>query len=145
MANYAINPEILEPHLPNGVELDFYKDETYVSLVGLMFNKTSLFGMPIPFLGTFEEVNLRFYVKQTEGDRVKRGVVFINETVPYKLVAWVANKLYREHYISIPTKNKIGSKDHSKQIEYAWKMQERWNHLDLHTAHQKEAMASGSV
>ena len=37
-------------------------------------------------MGTFEEVNLRFYVKRIDGDEIKRGVVFINETVPFKTV-----------------------------------------------------------
>ncbi|MBK7041721.1 MAG: DUF2071 domain-containing protein [Bacteroidetes bacterium] len=59
------------------------------------------------FFGTFEEINLRFLVKGTEGDIVKRGVVFINETVPYRAVAWLANQLYKEHYLAIPTKNRI--------------------------------------
>ena len=89
MANYEVNPDILRPYLPRGVELDFYNNKTYVSLVGFMFNKTSLFKIPIPFLGTFEEINLRFYVKKVDGNTNKRGVVFINETVPYKMVAWL--------------------------------------------------------
>ena len=59
MANYAVNPEVLKPYLPNGVELDYYNTKTYVSLVGFMFKRTSLFQLPIPFLGTFEEINLR--------------------------------------------------------------------------------------
>ena len=96
MANYAVHPDVLKPYLPHGVELDFYQDKTYVSLVGFMFKQTRLFHVPIPFLGTFEEINLRFYVKRNEGNTVKRGVVFINETVPYKPVAWLANKLYKE-------------------------------------------------
>jgi uncharacterized protein YqjF (DUF2071 family) len=72
MANYEVNPDVLKPYLPTGVELDFYNNKTYVSLVGFMFKKTSLFNIPIPFLGTFEEINLRFYVKRVEGDTVKR-------------------------------------------------------------------------
>ena len=103
MANYEINPEILVPFLPKGVTLDLFEGKAYVSLVGFMFKKTKLFNMPIPWLGTFEEINLRFYVKRKEGATIKRGVVFINETVPNKTVAWVANILYKEHYIAIPT------------------------------------------
>ena len=56
MANYQVDPAILKPYLPKGVELDFYKDKTYVSLVGFMFKNTSLFGIPIPFFGSFEEI-----------------------------------------------------------------------------------------
>ena len=110
MANYEINPEILVPFLPKGVTLDLFEGKAYVSLVGFMFKKTKLFNMPIPWLGTFEEINLRFYVKRNEGASIKRGVVFINETIPYKLVAWMANKLYKEHYTVVPTKHNFNKR-----------------------------------
>ena len=95
MANYTIDPEILKPYIPNGVELDLFEGKAFVSLVGFLFRKSRIFGIPIPLLGSFEEINLRFYVKRKEGNQYKRGVVFINETVPYKPVAWLANKLYK--------------------------------------------------
>ena len=145
MANYEVSPDELTPYLPKGVELDFHHDKIYVSLVGFMFQKTSLFNIPIPFLGTFEEINLRFYVKRLEGDTIKRGVVFINETVPYKAVAWLANKLYKEKYIAIPTKNTIESTNVSKHIKYEWKINNRWNHLAAEATIEKEEMLEGSI
>ncbi len=145
MANYAISPEVLQPYLPNGVEIDFYNNKTYVSLVGFMFNETSLFNIPIPFLGKFEEINLRFYVKRMEGDSIKRGVVFINETVPYKAVAWLANKLYKEHYMAIPTKNKINIGRTAKEIKYEWKINNAWNHLAVNALAEKEYMVPGGI
>ena len=145
MANYAVPPGVLTPYLPKGVELDFYEGKTYVSLVGFMFRKTSLFNIPIPFLGTFEEINLRFYVKCLEGDTIKRGVVFINETVPYKAVAWLANKLYKERYIAIPTRNKIESTDDITHIKYEWKINTRWNHLEVQATIEKEDMLPDSI
>lgn len=145
MANYSVNPELLKPYLPNGVELDFHNDKTYVSLVGFMFKQTSLFHLPIPFLGTFEEINLRFYVKRVQGDSIKRGVVFINETVPYKLVAWLAKKLYKEHYIAIPTKSKIGITEKSKSVNYQWKINNEWNQISVNTGIEKNPMLPGSI
>ena len=145
MANYEVNPDVLIPYLPNGVELDSHHNKTYVSLVGFIFKKTNLFKIPIPFLGTFEEINLRFYVKRVEGDTIKRGVVFINETVPYKLVAWLANKLYKEHYIAIPTKNAIEITSLSKNIKYQWKINKEWNHIAVNAATENEQMLPGSI
>ena len=145
MANYVVNPDVLTPYLPKGVELDFHNSKTYVSLVGFMFKQTNLFKIPIPVLGTFEEINLRFYVKRVEGDRIKRGVVFINETVPYKLVALLANKLYKEHYIAIPTKSAIEMTSNSKQITYQWKINKEWNHLTVNAASENEYMLLGSI
>ncbi len=145
MANYAIPADVLKPYLPNGVELDLHENKCYVSLVGFMFKRTSLFNIPIPFFGTFEEINLRFYVKRVEGDAVKRGVVFINETVPHKIVAWLANKLYKEHYIAIPTKNIITINNSVKKIRYEWKINKAWNHIEVNTQYQKQPMLSGSI
>jgi len=51
-----------------------------------MFKKTKLFNIPIPKFGTFEEINLRFYVVRKENNTLKREVVFINETIPYSIV-----------------------------------------------------------
>lgn len=145
MANYEVNPELLKPYLPNGVELDFYDNKTFVSLVGFMFKKTSLFKIPIPIFGTFEEINLRFYVKRVDGDTVKRGVVFINETVPYKIVAWIANKLYKEHYIAIPTKNEIEITKLFKTIKYQWKINNKWNNISVNASKENEPMLPESI
>jgi len=145
MANYEVNPQVLKHYMPNGIELDVYNNKTYVSLVGFMFKRTNLFNIPIPFLGTFEEINLRFYVKKVEGDTVKRGVVFINETVPYKAVAWLANKLYKEHYLSIPTKNAIVHNEFTKSVRYEWQINKAWNHLAVTATKENEQMLPGSI
>jgi hypothetical protein len=60
--------------------------------LGFMFKKIKLFNVPIPWFGNFEEINLRF-VKEY----IKTWCGFINEK-PYPIVAWMANKLYKEHY-----------------------------------------------
>lgn len=145
MANYAIDPEILQPYLPKGTELDFFEGKTYVSLVGFMFKNTKIFGIPAIGLGTFEEVNLRFYVTRKEGNIKKRGVVFINETIPNKIVAWVANWLYKEHYIAIPTKHKWEISSENKQISYSWKMNNNWNTISVNASKSKHSMKKKSM
>ena len=144
MANYAVPAEVLKKYLPQGVELDLYNNKAYVSLVGFMFKNTRIFKVPIPILGTFEEVNLRFYVKQTINNETHRGVVFINETVPYKAVAWLANKLYKEHYISIPTKHNWEINTSTKNITYNWSVNNKWNSMQVKANNASKAMIKGS-
>lgn len=144
MANYAVPPEVLMPYLPAGVELDLFRGEAFVSLVGFMFKNTRLFGIPIPLMGSFEEINLRFYVKRTEDGNLRRGVVFINETVPYKPVAWLANKLYKEHYTAVPTRNRITEKPSLKHIQYDWKVNSHWNSIQIDAAPQCHEMQPDS-
>lgn len=145
MANYAIPPKVLTPYLPKGVELDFYQGKTYISLVGFLFRDTKIFGFPIPFFGTFEEVNLRFYVVRKVGNEMKRGVVFINETVPSKLVAWVANYLYKEHYVSIPTRHTYNITAEAKQIKFEWNISKEWNAISVEAAPLGKPMEAGSI
>ncbi|MFC7347856.1 YqjF family protein [Chryseobacterium zhengzhouense] len=128
--NYEINPGILEKYLPKGTELDFYKGKCYVSLVGFMFLNTKLLGLPIPFHRNFEEVNLRFYVKKKEGDEWKRGVVFIKEIVPKPSLSFVANSVYKEHYKTMPMKNKIHQKGEELLIKYSWK-DKTWHSIEI--------------
>ena len=145
MANYEIDPELLKPFLPKGLELDYYQGKCYVSLVGFMFKNTSIFNIPIPLWGNFEEVNLRFYVIRNLDHEIRRGVVFINETVPNKIVAFVANKLYKEHYIAIPTKHNWQIDAQQKQIEYQWKVNNNWNKIKVMAAVNKEKMKPDSM
>ncbi len=144
MANYEVDPSILVPYLPKGVELDFYEGKTYVSLVGFLFKDTRIFNVPIPVMGTFEEINLRFYVLRKVGSVVKRGVVFINETVPSKVVALVANTLYKEHYSVVPTKHSFLLEPSFKELVYEWKVKGVWNKLKVNASTENSEMLKGS-
>jgi uncharacterized protein len=145
MANYEIDPTILLTYLPKDVELDYFEGKTYISLVGFLFAKSKIFKVPIPLMGTFEEVNLRFYVKRIINGEIRRGVVFINETVPSKVVAWMANKLYKEHYIAIPTKYDWQIAEDKKQISYQWKVNNKWNNIIVNAGTTNLLMPQGSM
>jgi len=145
MANYVIDPAVLESYLPAGTEPDYFEGKTYVSLVGFMFLNTKIFGIPAWPFHDFEEINLRFYVTRKEGGITKRGVVFINETVPHRAVAWLANRIYREKYIAIPTKHHWNTDTEQLQVEYYWKVQKKWNHLKVSADGRKEDMRENSI
>ncbi len=49
MANYTIEPSLLQPYLPAFTELDLYNGKCFVSLVGFMFEQVKIKGIPIPF------------------------------------------------------------------------------------------------
>ena len=144
MANYEVPPAVLEKYLPKGVELDLYNGKDYMSLVGFKFAKIRIFKIPIPFLGTFEEINLRFYVKQKVNNEIHKGVVFINETIPYKAVAWLANNLYKEHYVTIPTKHHWDITTLQKKISYSWLVNKKWNNMQVTAKNTGSQMLSTS-
>ncbi len=141
--NYEINPEILKPYLPKGIELDFYKGKCLVSLVGFMFLNTKLLGISVPFHKNFEEVNLRFYVKKLENGIWKRGVVFIKEIVPKKALSLVANTFYNENYCTLSMTHSIIESDNELSVSYSWQTS-KLNTITLKAENIQGEMVEGS-
>lgn len=144
MINYEVPAEVLLPYLPYGTELDDFEGRHYVSLVGFQFLHSALFKVPIPVYGSFDEVNLRFYVKRKLGTETRRGVVFINEIVPYKVVAWLANKLYKEHYTSALMQSKTELTQDRKSLEYQWQQGQQSFGFKARFSRLEKAMSKGS-
>lgn len=144
IANYAVDPSILKPHLPCGTELDLWQGTCYVSLVGFQFKDTRLKGIPIPWHRDFEEVNLRFYVKREEDGAVKRGVVFVKEIVPRAALTFVANTVYGEHYRTMPMRHAVETTD-VRRVSYGWKSERGWNSIAADCAGPSLEIPKGSA
>ena len=143
MANYIVDPALLQRYLPYKTELDLWNDACYVSLVGFMFVNTRLLGFRIPFHSTFEEVNLRFYVRYKDIAGWKRGVVFIKEIVPKHALTFVANSIYKENYETMPMMHRWETSDQNLTVEYRWKLKE-WNSLEVQCAREAITIAERS-
>lgn len=132
MLNYEIAPEILQPLVPRGTELDLWHGRALVSVVGFRFLDTRVLSVPIPFHRDFDEVNLRFYVRHTtpEGD-VRRGVAFVRELVPRRAIALVARLAYNEPYSALPMRSDA-PREHVEspgRVSYAWRRSGTWEHV----------------
>ena len=134
MLNYEIDPNVLQPLVPAGTELDNWQGRTFVSVVGFMFLDTRVFGVAIPFQRNFEEVNLRFYVKRKASDGWRRGVVFVKEIVPRIAIALTARIVYGEKYVAVPMQHRIdldSGTDVPRAVSYSWRFRGRENRLEL--------------
>ena len=145
MVNYIVNPEILKPYLPIGTELDLYENNCFVSLVGFMFKNTKVKGIAFPFHQNFEEVNLRFYVKRKEGNETKRGVVFIKEIVPKRLISLVANTLYNEHYFTTKMNHSILSEGDKLSVSYGWMNQNKQQAIEVNSELKNNPIKANSI
>src|SRR5690349_9487804 len=125
--NYSIDPAILLPYLPYKTELDLWNNKAYVSLVGFRFVNTRLKGFYVPFHRNFEEINLRFYVRYHSNGEWRRGVTFIKEIVPRPALTFIANTIYNEKYVTLPTRHNIQTTAEQLDVDYSWKFQKRWN------------------
>ena len=121
MLNYEVDPAMLWPFLPVGTELDTWNGKHYISVVGLLFLNTRLYGVPVPFHRDFEEINLRFYVRREVAGEVRRGVVFIKEIVPKPAITLVARAFYNENYVTLPTSHCIDRVKGGLSVSYEWR------------------------
>ncbi len=120
--NFECPREILEPLVPEGTELDTWRDVDLISLVGFRFVDTRVKGFGVPFHRTFEEVNLRFYVRRRHADgSLRRAVVFIKELVPRRAIAAVARLVYNEPYSTVAMKHRVSLDTESGgSVAYSW-------------------------
>ena len=148
MLNYEIEPQILQPYVPAGTELDTWSKKTFISVVGFMFLNTRVMGLPIPFHQNFEEVNLRFYVRYKAENEWRRGVVFIKEIVPRWAIATVARVVYNENYDAMPMRHSLTLKGESLQadseVAYGWRKEGRWNELRVKISGVSQTLTAGS-
>jgi hypothetical protein len=144
MANYVVDPAILEKFLPYQTVLDSFDGKYYVSLVGFMFQNTRMLNLSIPFHTDFPEINLRFYVKYKDGDVWKRGVVFLKEIVPKPAISFVANLIYKEKYVSLPVRHSEEFDEDRLKISYEWKLCNQWNTLSVTTSPNPVPLIHGS-
>ena len=114
VATYAAPEELLARHLPPGVDLDRRDGEAFCSLVGFQFRRAAAFGVPSPLFRDFPEWNLRIYVRRGE----ERGVRFVREFVPHRLVAWAGRLLYHERFEAAPVAVKVTDSPDALTVEY---------------------------
>ena len=131
LLSWHIPADALLPLLPAGLALDCWQGRAYVSLVGLCFADTRIFGIPA-WPRRYAEVNLRFYVRRTAADdyapdddydasdcrRPAPGVVFIRQIVPHRITAVAARRLYGEPFVHRPVQCLT---DPSGAVAYRWR------------------------
>ena len=142
-----IDPAALLPLVPRGTELDQWQGHTLVSVVGFRFLDTRVFGVPIPFHRNFAEINLRFYVCRRGPDGWRRGVVFIREVVPRRMIALVARIGYNEPYVALPMRHLVqmeaAESGGAGLAHYQWR-QDRWYTIEARTSGPPHPLEPGS-
>lgn len=125
LLNYACPAGLLAPLVPPGTTLDTWHEQHLISLVGFLFRDTRLRGFAIPWHRTFEEVNLRFYVRRNRSDGTAvRAVVFIRELVPKRAIAALARAVYNEPYLALPMAHRLTLDAAAGGLaEYSWRYQ----------------------
>jgi len=74
--HWRVEPERVATLLPPGVRPDEFDGATWVGLIPFLLDRATLFGSPpVPYVGSFVEINVRLYGVDDAG---RRGVVFLS-------------------------------------------------------------------
>jgi uncharacterized protein len=148
MLNYRVDPARIAPFVPAGCEVDLFEGETFVSLVGFLFEDTRLKGVPVPFHQHFEEVNLRYYIRRPHPEGDRRAVGFIREIVPKWAIATVARLVYQENYIAVPMRHTVEAKGDElpvgAEVSYGWELGGRWHAMSARVSGPAAPLPPGS-
>src|SRR6201984_2732425 len=140
MLNYVVDPKVVAPLVPPGTEIDYENSQTYLSVLGFLFLDTRLLGLPIPLHRNFEEVNLRFYVREKSADTWRRGVVFVRELVPRRAIALVARAFYGENYVAVPMKHQIDHVDLKLSVQYIWRRGRKYESIQMRASGEPQSI-----
>ncbi len=123
--SWPIDDQRLAPLVPDGMLLDRWAGEGYISLVCLVMENLRLLTLPaLP--RRFAEVNLRFYVQPASADGDRRGVVFLRQLVSNPFVAFAGRRILREPMLTTPVTCKVESEDSVDRqrrlgLRYQWR------------------------
>lgn len=147
MLNYVVDASLLEARVPRGLQLDLWRGQAFVSLVGFRFLNSRIQGFSIPWHQDFEEVNLRFYVVRPTPEGPRRGVVFLKEIVPRVAVALVARRCYNENYVAHPMRSQVqmpSRGETSGLVAYQWDAASQWNSIQAEFHGDSQPLTPGS-
>jgi uncharacterized protein len=147
MLNYEADSQVLQKYVPVGTELDSWNGKYLISMVGLLFLKTRVMGVPIPFYRNYEQVNLRFYVRRQSNGDWKRGTVFIKQIVPKRAIALVAQQMYQEKFVAMPMNHAfetLHSPAQPRRVSYQWLHRRAWNQMSVQVSGEPTLPSPGS-
>ncbi len=74
--HWKVDSADVAPLLPSGIRPDEFDGSSWVGLIGFHLGRATMFGSPpVPFFGSFPEINVRLYGVDAAG---RRGVVFLS-------------------------------------------------------------------
>ena len=131
--HWRVDAALIAPLLPSGLVPDEHDGSSWVGLIPFVLDRATVLGSPpIPYFGTFVEVNVRLYAVDARG---RRGVVFVSLEASRLAAVLAARALFSLPYIWSRTRISV----ESGQYRYS-----ATRHRDR-TAHTEVVARPGSV
>jgi uncharacterized protein YqjF (DUF2071 family) len=95
--HWRVDADQVAPLLPAGLRPDEFDGSSWVGLIPFVLDRATVFGSaPIPYFGSFVEVNVRLYAVDARG---RRGVVFVSLEASRLAAVLAARALFAIPYV----------------------------------------------
>jgi uncharacterized protein YqjF (DUF2071 family) len=97
-AHWSLDPALLAPLIPPGLELERYEGRAWLGIVPFRMSHVRPRGLPaLPWLSYFGELNVRTYVRATQGE-ARPGVFFFSLDAANPVAVRLARRFYHLPY-----------------------------------------------
>ncbi|GJM39282.1 MAG: hypothetical protein DHS20C19_26490 [Acidimicrobiales bacterium] len=116
--HWAYAPEIVQPLLPVGLTVDTFDGTAWVGLIPFEMRNVRVGRTPpVPWLGTFVEINVRTYVVDPSG---RRAVWFFSLDVPRSAVVAIARTVFALPYYRARATHIRDEEHHRYEMRRGW-------------------------
>ena len=128
--HWEVSPEKLQPHIPEGLEIDLFDGKAYVGTIPFQMRNVRPRLLPsVPGISTFPEFNVRTYVTKNG----KAGVLFLTLDAQSRVTCFYAPRKYGLPYRYAKCRLKID------ENRYSWASKRSSDSVEL----EGEAIATG--
>jgi hypothetical protein len=134
--NFHCDRQTLAPLVPPGLELDFFNNDTFLSLVAVRMKEVYVWNLPFAIGHEVDLISLRFYVRRMEkGLPRDRGVCLIKSCVSTRLAAFSLTRALRSPFEFAPFVIENtgfvlqGGREESPQVDYRWRSDSEQNRI----------------
>ncbi len=116
--HWPFDPAVVQRLLPRGVSVDTFDDQAWVGLIPFEMRNVQVGPTPpIPWLGSFVEINVRTYVTDATG---RRAVWFFSLDVPRSAIVAVARAVFALPYCWAQADHRRDGDRHRYQMRRRW-------------------------
>lgn len=134
--NFHCDQQTLGPLVPPGLELDYFNDDTFLSLIAVRLKEVYVWNLPFAIGHEVDLVSLRFYVRRMEkGLPKERGVCLIKSFVSSRMAAWSLSRALKSPFEFAPFAiensgfSVVGGREETPTVDYRWRADHEQNRI----------------
>ena len=146
LINFEADERLLKKIVPRGLEPDLYQGHAHISLVAKTVKNMKWKGFQLGTPRPFCSFGLQLHVKEPVEGGYRYGTYFLKHYVQRSYPAWIVKRLTKVpiEKMTMKSKTKKAPANRPPDIEYQWKLGDKWNDIRIRGRSKVKDIRSGS-